>query len=73
MKCNFVGPPIMKDEISAAIRKIKSSKATVPDSISVDFLEALKDYGIDKIATLINEIFDTGQITQDISNSIFIE
>ena len=35
-------------------------------------LETLEDYGIDKITTLINEIFDTGQISPDFSKSIFI-
>ena len=67
MKCNFAGPPFLKDEIWTAITKIKSSKATGPVSISVDLLEALEDYRIDKITTLLNEIYDTGQIPLDIS------
>ena len=33
----------MKDEIQAAIRKMKLGKATGPDSISVELLEALED------------------------------
>ena len=57
MKRNFTGPPIMKDEIWAAIRKMKLGKATGPDSISVELLEALEDYGINKITTLLNEIY----------------
>ena len=55
-KRTFSGARIMKDEIRTAIRKIKSGKATCPDSISVAFLEALEDYGNGKIATLLNEI-----------------
>ena len=35
-------------------------------------LEALEDYGICKITTLLNEIYDTGQIPPDNSKSIFI-
>ena len=35
-------------------------------------LEALEDYVIDKIPTLLNGIYDTGQIIPDISKSIFI-
>ena len=35
-------------------------------------LEALEVYGIVKITTLINEIYDPGQIPPDISKSIFI-
>ena len=45
-------------------------KTSGPYSISVGLLEALED-GIDKI-TLINEIYDTGQIPPVISKSIFV-
>ena len=71
MKQNFAGPPTMKNEIVAAMRKMKSGKATGPDSISVELLEALEDYGIDKITTLLNQIYDSGHIPPDISKSIF--
>ncbi|GFO03062.1 hypothetical protein PoB_002956700 [Plakobranchus ocellatus] len=37
MKNNFAGPPIMKDEVQAAIRKMKTGKATGSDGISVDY------------------------------------
>ena len=43
MKHNFAGPPIIKDKFRAAMRKIKSGKATGPDRISVELLEALED------------------------------
>ena len=59
MKPNFSGPPVMKDETQAAIRKMKLGKATGPGSISMDLLEALEDYRIDKITALFNEIYDT--------------
>ena len=55
MKCNFAGLPIVKDGIWAALRKMKLGKATSPDSISVELLEALEDYDTDKITTLLNE------------------
>ena len=58
MKCHFAGPSIVKNEISATVRKLKSGKATDTDSISVELLEALGDYGFDKIATLLNKIID---------------
>ena len=44
----------MKDEIQAAIRKMKLGNAKGPDSISVELLETLEDYRIDKITTLLN-------------------
>ncbi|GFN88930.1 transposon tx1 uncharacterized 149 kda protein [Plakobranchus ocellatus] len=72
MKNNFAGPPIMKDEVQAAIRKMKTGKATGSDGISVELIEALGDYGVDKVTILLNEIYDTGQIPTDMSRSIFI-
>ena len=71
MKRNFTGPPIMKmkGEIRAAIRKMKTGKATKSDSILLELLEAPSDYGIDMIAILLNEIYDTCQIPLDISKS----
>ncbi|GFO03036.1 endonuclease-reverse transcriptase [Plakobranchus ocellatus] len=62
----------MKDEIRAAIRKMKAGKATGPDKISVEMIEALEEFGIEKVTELLNEIYDTGQIPTDISKSIFI-
>ena len=62
----------MKDEIQAAVRKMKLGKATGPDSIPVEPKEVIEDYGIDKITTLLNKIYNTGQISPDISKSIFL-
>ena len=55
-----------------AIRKMKLGKATGPYSISVELLEALENYGIYMITTLLNEMYDTGRIPPDISKSLFI-
>ena len=51
---------------------MKLGKATGPDRMSVELLEALKDDGINKIATLLNEIYNRVQIPPDISTYIFI-
>ena len=73
MKRNFVVPTIMKDEIRAAKRKMKILRqSTGRNSISVELLEALEDSGIDKIATLLNKLYDTGQIPPDMCNT-FVE
>ncbi|GFO24946.1 endonuclease-reverse transcriptase [Plakobranchus ocellatus] len=72
MKNNFAGPSIMKEEIETAIKKMKYGKATGPDNISVELIEALEDFGIGKVTHLLNEIYDTGQIPTDLSKSIFI-
>ena len=72
MKKNFAGPPIMKDEVREAMRKMKTGKATGPDGLSIELIEALEEFGIEKATTLLNEIYDTGQIPVDMSRSIFI-
>ncbi|GFO32443.1 hypothetical protein PoB_005894800 [Plakobranchus ocellatus] len=72
MKNNFAGPLIMKEEVETAIKKMKHGKATGPDNISVELIEALEDFGIGKVTHLLNEIYDTGPIPTDLSKSIFI-
>ena len=59
----------MKDDIRAAIRKFKLSKATGPDNISVELSE---DCRIDKITTSLNEIYNTSQVPPNIYKFIFI-
>ena len=60
MKGNFAGPTIKKDEIQVVIRKMKLGKATGPDSISVELLEAFEHYRIDRITQFLNQFYDTG-------------
>ncbi|GFN85343.1 endonuclease-reverse transcriptase [Plakobranchus ocellatus] len=72
MKNDFAGPLIMKEEVETAIKKMKHGKATGPDNISVELIEALEDFGIGKVTHLLHEIYDTGQIPTDLSKSIFI-
>ncbi|GFO08712.1 endonuclease-reverse transcriptase [Plakobranchus ocellatus] len=64
---NFAGPLIMKEEVETAIKKMKNGKATGPDNISVELIEALEDFGTGKVTHLLNEIYDTGQIPTDLS------
>ena len=54
------------------LKKMKLGKATAPDNKSVELLEALEDYGADKITTLINEINDSDNVPPDISESIYL-
>ncbi|GFO02811.1 retrovirus-related pol polyprotein from type-1 retrotransposable element r2 [Plakobranchus ocellatus] len=61
-----------EEEVETAIKKMKHGKATGPDNISLELIEALEDFGIGKVTHLLNEIYDTGQIPTDLSKSIFI-
>ena len=62
---------MLYDEICLAL-KCTVIKSKYVESTSVEFLEELEDYGIDKIVTLLNHIYDTGQIPGDMPKSIFI-
>ncbi|GFS18696.1 LINE-1 retrotransposable element ORF2 protein [Elysia marginata] len=72
MKRNFAGLPILEDEVRSAIRKMKTGKATGPDGVSIELIEALEDYGTEQVTALLNNIYKTGNIPADISKSIFI-
>ena len=54
MKNNFAGTSIMKDEVRAAIQNMKGGKATGPDNIAIEQIEALEEFGISKITILLN-------------------
>ena len=47
MKKDMDGPPILKEEVSAAIRKMKHGKAVGPDNIPIEVFAVLEDIGID--------------------------
>ena len=56
------GPPILKEEVSAAIRKMKQGKAVGPDNIPIEVFAVLEDIGIDFLTKLLNSIYDSGKI-----------
>ena len=66
MKNNFAGPPIMKDEVRAAIKMMK------PDDVAIEEVEALGEFGIENVTDILYEIYDTGEIPTEMSKSIFI-
>jgi len=72
IKKNIEGPPIMKDEVRQAIKLITINKATGPDGISVEMIQCLEELGVDVMTKLINKIYDTGEIPDDLTKSIFI-
>ena len=51
---NGEGPPILKDEVRYAMNKMKHGKAPGPDKITSEILEALEDFGLEKVTKLVN-------------------
>ncbi|GFR88863.1 hypothetical protein ElyMa_006110000 [Elysia marginata] len=66
------GPPILKDEVTAAISKMKTDKATGLDYVSsVELIEVIGDNGVDKVTSLLDEIYNTRHIPTYISKYIW--
>ena len=72
IKKNTDGPPILKAEVEAAIRKMKRGKATGPDGIPIEIILALEEMGIGMTTKLLNAIYDSGAIPEDLAKSVFI-
>ena len=62
----------MKSEVRAEVAKIRKSKAAGPDEIMTEMIMALDEFGIEKLTEVINEIYDSGEIPEELSKSIFI-
>ena len=72
IKKNFEGPSILKQEVAAAINKMKNGKATGPDNIPIEMIKALEEIGLDMTTRLMNAIYDNGTIPVDLCKSVFI-
>ena len=72
IKKDMNGPPILKEEVSAAIRKMKHGKAVGPNNIPIEVFAVLEDIGIDFLTKLLNSIYDSGKIPKDLAKSVFI-
>ena len=66
------GPKILKEEVRAALEKMKKNKAAGPDAIVIEMLTSLTEFGIEKLTDLVNEIYNSSDIQEDLSKSIFI-
>ena len=66
------GPNILRSEVRTAIRMMRKNKAAGPDGVVTEMIDALEDYGVDKMTEVINKIYDDGKFPEDESISIFI-
>ena len=66
------GPEIMREEVENTIKNMKTGKATGPDMISTEMMQALEGIELDAITKMLNTIYDTGEIPKEMLQSIFI-
>ncbi|XP_037775570.1 uncharacterized protein LOC119572536 [Penaeus monodon] len=61
---------ILQSEVEYAIRKTKAGKAAGPDNNVVEMIEALEEFGSRELTSILNRIYDTGFILEDLSKTI---
>src|SRR5215469_12186722 len=69
---NGEGPPILNEEVEDAMNKMKFGKAVGNDGIALEMLKALGNFAVEKITTLANKIYESGELTSHMSKSVFI-
>ena len=69
---NIQGPKILKAKVRRAINHMKNNKAPGPGEITVEQIKGLEEFEIEKLTFTLNEIYDSGEIPEDLSKSIFI-
>ncbi|KAG8239997.1 hypothetical protein J437_LFUL016513 [Ladona fulva] len=65
------GPKVMKEEIEMAIKRM-NGKAVGGDQIPIEILKSLRKNGMDRLTNLINKIYDTGELSEDLLKTIMV-
>jgi len=65
-------PEIMKEEIRAAMNKMKKGKAIGKDGIAVEMLESLGEKGLEIMKYIANKIYNTGILQEQRIDTVMI-
>jgi len=65
---NMDGPPILENEISLAIKRMKWGRATGVVGISIERIIAPEGFGIVQLTKFANKLCDAGAFPEDLSN-----
>ena len=66
------GPEIMKEEVEAAIKDLKSNKAGGRDELTPEMIKAVSETRLEDITNLCNTMYNTGKIPCELKESVFI-
>ena len=61
---NEGGPAILRSEVEEAVRRMKWRKSEGSDGIVVEMIEAAGDIAINKLVSLANRIYESGEIPE---------
>ena len=51
---------------------MKKGKAVGPDNVPIEFITALEETGVEEVTKLLNIIYETGKLLEDLTKSVFI-
>ena len=69
---NLEGPPILKTEVRAAIKRAKANKAPGADGVTAEMIKALEEFGVEKLTDLYNDIYESGHLPEDFLESVCV-
>lgn len=61
------GTEILHSEIRYAMKTMRKGQAVGKDEIAIEILEALDEFAKDTLVKLTNKIYETGNITKEVS------
>ena len=72
IKTYLQGPQILKSEVESALTDMRTGKAAGIDNVTTEMLQALGNFGIEVLTDLLNSMYETVYIPEDLCTSIFI-
>ena len=66
------GNPITREEVRDAMKQMKKNKAVGNDEIAFEMIEALGNFGHDKITDIANIVYESENVPDEMIESLFI-
>ena len=66
------GLEILESEVEAAIKDMKRGKVAGGDGITIEMLQAVENLAVKSITDIANNVYNSGQITEQMCKSVFI-
>lgn len=67
---NIKGQEILKSEVEIALAELNRYKSVLTEGIAIEMLAVLTDIGIDMFTDIVNEIYSSSSIPEDLSSAL---